>query len=291
MHKILSIDGGGIRGIIPIRILERLNVENPGFSSKFDLYAGTSTGGVIAAGLADGMTPSFLLDMYVDLSNDVFYDTVFDDIKDWGMLLGAQYSSDALNRLLSENMGDKRLGDLKKNVLISAFDLYDAEKEHWKPKFFHNYPDGDLSESIVDVVCRTAAAPMYFPIYQGYIDGGVVANNPSMCALAQALHEGIHLDQIAVLSLGTGLNPMSIRSENGDWGALHWIPEILHIIMDGSVGLADYQCGHLLGSHYLRANPKLFRSIPLDGIKDIEELLFVGDRYNIGPILDWFDEL
>ena len=218
MYKILSIDGGGIRGIVPARVLERLETHLPGIVQEFDLYAGSSTGAVLAAGFAYGFDPRFMRQMYQGFGKQVFADSIWDDLRDLKYILGADYSIDNLKALLERVIGETTLGDLEKKVLIATFDLKDESRDppRWKPKFFHNYPDsrGDSEERLVDVVIRSAAAPIYFPIYQGYIDGGVSAINPSMCALAQAFNEGF-LD-IRLLSLGTGNNPRWLDGQNGD---------------------------------------------------------------------------
>lgn len=76
-----------------------------------------------------------------------------------------------------------------------------------------------------------------------------------MCALAQALHPptgGQDLEDIVLLSLGTGHNPHYVPIQHGDWGVLHWATKIITLVMEGSAGLADYQCKQLLGRRYLR---------------------------------------
>ncbi|MBK5109626.1 MAG: patatin-like phospholipase family protein, partial [Anaerolineales bacterium] len=224
MYKILSIDGGGIRGLIPVRILERLETHHPGFMQEFDLFAGSSTGAVLAGGFAFGLEARFMRQMYQGFGEQVFADSIWDDIRDLKYILGADYKIENIKNLLEQVIGDTKLGQLPKKVLIATFDLKDEQRDppRWKPKFFHNYPDskGDSEERLVDVVIRSAAAPVYFPVYQGYVDGGVAAINPSTCALAQAFHEGF-LD-LRLLSLGTGTNPRWLDVEDGDWGIAQW---------------------------------------------------------------------
>jgi patatin-like phospholipase/acyl hydrolase len=292
MYKILSIDGGGIRGIIPARVLERLEIHLPGIVQNFDLYAGSSTGAVLAAGFAYGFDSRFMRQMYQGFGNEVFADSIWDDLRDLKYILGADYSIDNLKALLERVIGETTLGDLEKKVLIATFDLKDESRDppRWKPKFFHNYPDsrGDREEKLVDVVIRSAAAPIYFPIYQGYIDGGVSAINPSMCALAQAFNEGF-LD-IRLLSMGTGNNPRWLDEQNGDWGVYQWGLNLINIVMDGGSEVADYQCRQILKGQYFRLQPQMPKSIGLDEWQSTDELIEIADAIDLEPILSWIED-
>lgn len=297
MFTILSIDGGGIRGLIPARILERLERHFPRLTSGFDLFAGTSTGALLAAGLATGMRPRTLRQMYQTFGPQVFADSIWDDLRDLGNLIGADYSLDHLQAILEQVLGDVRLADLPRKILIATFDLMDERRypPTWKPKFFHNFPppeinrrssyDTDGEQRLVDVVLRSVAAPIYFPTFQGYIDGGVVAGNPAMSALAQALHAG--QTDIRLLSLGTGVNPKWLEVENADWGVLQWGLNLVDIILDGTSDVADYQCRQVLGEHYFRLQPYLPRRIDLDDYRSIDELLSLADSVNLDPLLEW----
>jgi uncharacterized protein len=147
--RILSLDGGGIRGLISSILLIRLNREKglEGWLERADLLAGTSTGALIALLLAKGLGLEEIRALYHDTSRDIFDDSWLDDVKDVGTLLGAQYHSDGLKRHLQRMLGKARLRDLKKRVLITAFDLDNEhprpEKRRWKPKLFHNFPGAD----------------------------------------------------------------------------------------------------------------------------------------------------
>jgi patatin-like phospholipase/acyl hydrolase len=215
-------------------------------------------------------------------------------------LIGSKYSIGPLKQLLIEEFSSVRLKDLGKKVLVSSFDLDNSADDgqslrNWKPKFFHNYEgdDSDGEELVVDVAIRTANAPTYFPIYQGYIDGGVVANNPSMCALAQAIHPqtgGRQLEDLVMLSLGTGLNPAFIPVENGDWGVLHWAAKLVDLVGEGSAGLADYQCKQVLGEMYKRIDPVLPYKIPTDGVEFVPDMQQIAESIELGEAISWMKE-
>jgi patatin-like phospholipase/acyl hydrolase len=131
----------------------------------------------------------------------------------------------------------------------------------------------------------------------GYIDGGVMANNPSMAALTQALDSRSEipdkptLDDIRLLSVGTGRPPNGINMKNRkylDWGFVQWGKYLLDIIMDGSMGTAHYQCEQLLGEeHYQRLNPVLVDAIGLDACDKTDEMEFIGLTYPLEGHIEW----
>ena len=193
-----------------------------------------------------------------------------------------------------------RLGDLKKNVMISSFRLDSGSitkigVRSWKPKFFQNFESdpSDCDQKVVDVALRTSAAPTYFPLYQGFADGGLVANNPSMCAVAQALDKGTgkqRLNKITVLSVGTGVMPKWIIGFNENWGFKQWAPHLITIMMDGVSGVADFQCKQILGSRYLRLNVLFERDISLDNIDEIPYLVQLAGLEEINETKKWFNK-
>lgn len=298
-YRILALDGGGIRGIISATILERLEEAHPGFINEIELFAGTSTGGILSLGLASGLSPEQVRLLYEKCGKEVFADTLIDDLRDLGQLIGADYSSEPLYRVLFDQFKTTRLGDLSKKVLISSFDLDftpddPTKKRSWKSKFFHNYDpeDSDYRQTAVDVAMRTSAAPTYFPIYQGYIDGGVVAANPSVCALAQALHRdtgGQKLDDLVLLSIGTGHNPRYLAEEDSDWGLVQWAPNLVSLMLEGGIGTADYQCRQILGDRYMRLDPYLPIPIALDRVDQIPLMKEIARQIDLAPTIAWID--
>ena len=296
-YFILSLDGGGIRGVFTARILERLHSERPGFLNQCDLVAGTSTGSIIAMGLSLGKTPRQLVDFYRDKSNAVFKDSLYDDIRDLGRLQGAEYSLKGLKKELKKEFGTSKLGDIAKNILIPTFDLDNQAAapagRTWKPKFFHNFQENkpDAEELAVDVVLRSCAAPVYFPSYQGFIDGGVVANNPAMAAIAQVLKsKQAELDEICVLSLGTGMNPEYIKGDRLDWGLAQWAPILIRLMSGAAMGVVDYQCRQLLGSRYQRLSTIYEKPVKIDSLDDIDRMIAIADGIDIEPVIEWIEQ-
>jgi len=299
--RIIALDGGGIRGVLTAVLLDRLAQHYPGLLDPPDavmLFAGTSTGGILALGLAAGLTPAQMRDLYVVNGKSIFDATWLRDIGDLGGIAGAKYDNANLKAVLGQTFAGATLGTLKHRVLISSFQLDDgAPNPSWKPKFFHNFPgpDSDAAELVVDVAMETSAAPTYFPSYKGFIDGGVIANNPSMAALAQALDgrnpvaERATIEDITLLSIGTGTSLQYIKDKELDWGDAQWIKPLISIMMDGSVGVADFECIQLLGSRYQRLAPVFpsGTSIGMDEVARIVDLLSFVQAVDINDTIAW----
>lgn len=283
-YRILSIDGGGTRGLLVSVLLEQLDELVPGWRASIDLLAGTSTGGIIALGLAKGLEPSELRSLYYDRS-PVIFSRPWTEFREPWPLFRARYANTRLRQELQEVLGDSMLKNLDRKVLIGSFDLDDEDDHVWKPKFFHNFsgPDTDGNARAVDVAMYTSAAPTYFPATEHYIDGGVVANNPSMAAISQTQDERAEIENrpaltdIALLSIGTGHLPRRIDGEDHDWGFAQWAGHLLNIMFDGIAGVPDYQCRQLLGDRYHRLDHELDRAIELDDWRARDELVRIAE--------------
>lgn len=298
MYKILSFDGGGIRGLVTLALLKRLQAEVPGLIDSADCIAGTSTGGIIALGLAAGKSVDEMIALYAEKGKDIFDDSWWDDIRDLGGISGADYDNKKLAKHLREIFGTKKLSELSHRVLIPTFDLDNEAadaKRSWTPKFFHNFPgkDSDGAELAVDVALATSAAPTYFPSYNGYIDGGVVANNPSMAAVTQTqdprnTDPAPALQDIHVLSIGTGINLTFQKGKDLDWGVAQWAKPLISLLLDASMGIADYQCQRLLKDTYQRIAPVFpaETNIKMDDWKRSADLLTFGST---APLVNTWD--
>jgi len=269
--RILSFDGGGIRGVLTAVLVNRLLGEYPTLlqdrPDTITMFAGTSTGGILALGMAAGLTPAQIRDLYVTNGKLIFDSSWTRDVVEIGGLSGAKYDNANLKQILRETFGALKLKDLKPRVLIASFSLDnqapDPSSRTWNPKFFHNFSgtDSDGESLLVEVAMSTSAAPTYFPSYGVYVDGGVIANNPSMAAVVQALDgrnqagERATLDGIKLLSVGTGASLEYIEGQDHDWGDAQWIKPILNLMMDGGVGVADFECEQLLGNRYCPSSP------------------------------------
>ncbi len=272
----LSIDGGGIRGIFPAAFLAGLEERYLGgepITRYFDLIAGTSTGGIIALGLGAGLPAARLRDLYIDRGGEVFPPTRSGRLG--ALLRGAtglvryRYDRAALSRLLEESFGGLRLGQSCARLCVPAMEGLHGEVFVYKTPHHSDY-HLDGAKGMVAVGEATSAAPTFFqPLRDGsgyvLVDGGVWANNPTMVALTEALScFDISRDQVRILGLGCG----AARRRVGNWkirlgGKLLWSDLIL-AAMDLQAQNANGQAGLLIGAD------RLVRIEPPTNAKPIE---------------------
>ena len=307
-YRILSIDGGGIRGLLAARVLQRLEKSAPGWIGQATLLAGTSTGAIIAMGLANGMAPNEIGDIYKTKGSKIFDDSFFDNVVDLGKLIGADYSNKGLKSVLNATFGELALKDLSKKVVIPTFDLdnegFDDKGKSvvrtWKPKIFHNFSgsDSDGKRLVKDIALYTTSAPTYFPSADGYIDGGVFANNPSVVAIAQALStrniaaELADIDDIVLLSIGTGVTPKHIKGPSLDWGKAQWAMPLINLLLEGVSSVADFQSAQILGDRYKRVQVTFDPGeiIETDSVDKIDRLEEIAKGLNLTEAEKWLKQ-
>lgn len=289
-YRILSFDGGGIRGVLSAKLLQRLNIFFPDLIEKVDLFAGTSTGSFIALGLAYGLSPDDLVNLYKKYGKYIFSPKYTE-------LFRPKYDNKHLKKTLSKIFPTElKLKDLKKAVLIPSFRITTPEKR-WKPVFFNNFTAFNMEEEyVIDVALSSSAAPIYFPSYNQHIDGGIIANNPSTAAISIAIDKygaNQDIDEVYLLSIGTGYNPIEIKQDTSNWGFLQWqinskpLFPLVNIMLDGAVEADVYFSSQLLRGRYFRLNPQLDKMIELDNYKEIDYLLSLADDLNLEHTIDW----
>jgi hypothetical protein len=301
--RILSLDGGGIRGYFSALLLARLERERPGFVSHFDLLAGTSTGSIIALGLAAERSAAVLAELYARNAPRIFETSFGERLRDANGLIGPRYSTRRLAAVLRNVFGDLRLGDLKRRVLVPVFRLDDANpdsaRRRWRPELLHNFPVPTGAPDLLAyrAALYSSAVPAIFAPSDGYVDGGVFAANPTLCAVtltqdASVTGEKPALSDLEALSVGSGLAPLHIGSEGGDWGLAQWARPLLGLMLDGGVEMVDYQCRQFLGSNYHRLNPWLEgEPIRLDDAEAFPRLAAAAEAADLAPTLAWLDEM
>jgi uncharacterized protein len=275
--KILSIDGGGIKGVFPAAFLSELekSVKSP-LHRYFDLMAGTSTGGIIVLGLGLGLPASRILDFYKQHGPKIFANP-----KGFIQhLFRPRYSPDSLREALEGVFGRTKLGDSKVRLMIPSFSADNGEIHIYKTRHHQRFLT-DFRELMTDIALATTAAPTYFPSHRGaggatYIDGGVWANNPVGNAVVEATTWlGQSPGNIDVLSIGCTQFPASFVGLDGrkDW-ALNFPEAALRGQSGGSLGIAYSILGH---EKVVRINPAApEKKFALDNIKAISELESYG---------------
>jgi len=286
--KILSIDGGGIRGIIPALILK--NIESRLKKKKhlaecFDVMAGTSTGGIIVLLLNvpnhEGK-PKFhaseVVELYRNFGPTVFYKSLWHSLITLNGWFGNKYSAKNLERNMEKYFGDTRLRQTICNILIPAYDISEDETVFFKT----NKAQLDLGRDFYfkDIARATSAAPTYFPPAKirnlsqqktyYLVDGGVAVNNPTLSACAHAIQLFGKENDFLIVSIGTGTNygaEPSKLSFGGDrvssGGKIQWAKEIVPMMMYASNDVVNYQVTQMFSGKdvgnkkYIRFQPML----------------------------------
>jgi hypothetical protein len=330
--KILSLDGGGIRGVVTARILQEVERQIQKHQGKslheyFDLIAGTSTGSILTAGIAAQKQSVELIQLYREQGRQIFPIHRKERYKKMPRfiqpLLEAfsppKYAHQGLIDALTGVLGYKRIQDIEKPIiLILAYDTL-----YRNTTFFTNcHPDVGArwyDECYLWQICTaSAAAPTFFPPYKlepvnkekfghwvfPHIDGGVSANNPALAALslvmglsqssiAQTIKQqynldGVTLDDIAILSIGTGQTGEPYLYEQvKDWRSIHWAQHLIDIFMEPTSEISSTICRQIMGGYnsqrYLRLQFDLnekFQAKQEETYKDTRNLLKRNERVN-----------
>jgi patatin-like phospholipase/acyl hydrolase len=291
--KVLAIDGGGIRGIIPAIILGAFEkaLAKP-LHKVFDLIAGTSTGGIIALGLGtkckgDGpYTSGDLLELYVQNGPAIFRRQLLTVIR---QVFRPKYSPAALESILTKYFGDTVFSSALTNLLISSYNLQSQLPFFFKSERAKSDPDYDWK--VRDIARATSAAPTFFPPFhlqsgaQDYalVDGGVFANNPAMAAYAEARHVYPEAQQYLVVRVGTGDRQDHISfAAARNWGLLPWAKQIVPVFMDSVSEAVDYELNQLPSCAYHMFQPSLEgASNEMDDVsaENLSNLQSLANRY------------
>lgn len=280
ISRILSIDGGGIRGIVPAVVLAHLEEtlqqlsNNPGarLADFFDLFAGTSTGSMIVVGL---LTPNKdnrpiysakeIIDLYFDNAEVIFQGSLLQDIKSVAGLLNVKYNPEGIESVFRQHFPDTELKQLLKPTLIPVYDLtrgknYFFRQQKAQVSVRHNY-------YIRDVLRSATSAITYFPPTQistvdntrqrCFIDGGIFANNPALSAYAEFRYHNpeLHAKDTMMFSLGTGKQGTHLDCESTqNWGALEWREPAGNLFANAVADANHYQLKAVYDSkpNYLR---------------------------------------
>jgi patatin-like phospholipase/acyl hydrolase len=293
LFRVLSIDGGGIRGVLPGQVLlalEKKLQEHSGDNTKrisdfFDLVAGTSTGGILAClylfpDLQNPGRPLYsaaeAVDLYLEHGNQIFKD-VLKRHHTYSPLNQEKYPAARIESVFNDYFADVRLSQLLKPSLIPSYNIYKRSTHFFTQHDAVHDPSRDYY--VREVARATSAAPTYFEPARvvamdgsshPLVDGGVFANNPAMCAYAEACQiigskkvEDCSVENIVMLSIGTASVKRSYDYHPATgWGSGGWVPPVLDILMSGAGETVDYQIRKVFETvnkpeNYLRINPAL----------------------------------
>jgi predicted patatin/cPLA2 family phospholipase len=253
--RVLAIDGGGIRGLIPALVLAEIESRTSRrIADLVDLVAGTSTGAILACALTrpDPLPAADVAGIYVDEGPKIFDRSLLKIVTSVGGYVDEKYDDSGLVAALEKYLGATKLAEATVPVLLTAYDL--------QARAAMLLRSGDAGElSMVDAAHASSAAPTYFePVRVGamtLVDGGVFAVNPAMAAFAETAG-GEPLDVLASLGTGEHTRPLPFDEVKG-WGKLEWAQPIIDVVFDGSADAVDEQLSHLVDGRYIRLQTRL----------------------------------
>lgn len=257
--NLLSLDGGGVRGVLQAKLLQRLENRHA-FLDKIDRFAGSSIGTINAAWLALGRPLDTLIDLYRKAAPIIFAKS--------GSSIGF-FAKTALRSQLRAHLGDVRLRDLQRPLLAGAVGAKGAH--FWNP-----FSSPDRDEFLVDIILAATAAVPFLPPHKGFVDGGALAPDPAAVALAWVEPEG--LDGVHMLSVGTGEAP------HVPGGVLR---AVLSAVSAGQRAVTETACMTRLGNRYHRVQPQLPRAIDLNDSDAIDELVRTATLWDEALTVRW----
>jgi patatin-like phospholipase/acyl hydrolase len=272
--RILAIDGGGIRGLIPAVVLADLERRTGRRTAEmFDLIAGTSTGGILACGLTrpgDDGGPAFsapdLIGLYESEGPEIFHRSLVKRIESVDGNVDERYDDRGLNAALRRYLDGTRLSQAVTDLFITAYEIERRQAFFFRSSRARTDPTYDFT--FVDAARATSAAPTYFEPVKisdvadassyALIDGGVFALNPAMCAYAELAATGRRDEIDLVVSLGTGSHTRRLPfADVRGWGQLEWARPLYDMVFDGVGDTVDFQARTLADGRYRRFQANL----------------------------------
>lgn len=281
---ILSFVGGGIRGLMPVSVLNKLYAKYPQIIDNTDLIAGCSTGSIITSELLAGKTPQDLINLFTSQNGEIgFYQKMNTDPK------APAYSIDEVYASQLALHGDAKVQDiLMKKVLFVTFNVGGLEVKNsvqtaipWQPVMYTNMIPGLGDVAIAKAATSSGAMPGQLGSLDGNVDGCFFNHDPTVAAIALAVKAGHALEDITAITFGTGYMPDWVASDTHGWGADQW--------MNGDANPFNNSPPFLMNQ--LKSSPVLDMSLNGTSTELMPMLakMLLGDRYtNINPTLPFF---
>lgn len=292
--RIIAFDGGGIRGAFSTRILKRIVEEYPNLLDETHMFAGTSTGSIIALGLAYERPIEEIDDLYS--YKEIKH--VFSPKRP--NLFIPKYNnlhlSQTLAKVFPKNLS---LASLPKFAFVPAFNVKGYTYKGFEGVFFSNLINNPtISEKVIDVALYSSAAPTYFPSVNNFIDGGVFMNSPTAAPVIyvrSVFPNTYSLNDFRLLSIGTGFYPERILRPTKKWGVFQWAfnpmtqtkTPLLSILLNSNTPTENRYSYELLKSNYYRLNPTLDKPVPLDDYKQIPYLKQLADEMDLSDVFKY----
>ncbi len=288
--KILAIDGGGVRGAFAAQILKRIKEKlGKDISKEFDIIAGTSTGAIVAAGMAIDYPPQKMLNLYRVGGKKIFRQSYsgFLNLNNWKALFRSKYEIASLKEALQEMYGDILLSQAKTDLIILASDIISGNPFIFKSKHEQYFAlNNDIK--LVDAVLASCSVPIFFDpaLIKGYllVDGCLWANNPSLVALMEAMGKNFNQDKenIKIFSLGTGINKNCYDAAEypKHWGASQWGVRLIGSMMNLQSTSINNAVRLILNNdeQLLRIDFDMNPSIALDDPDVVDSLIAIADE-------------
>lgn len=285
--KILSLSGGGTSGYMSASFLSLIEKETgKKITDEVKIIAGTSTGSLIGAALTAGMTPDEIKNLYVDLHKDIFG-------KGRGFirnLFKPKFNIEDLIGVVQKHLGDKKIGDLENDFMCCALHL---GRPHLKPKFWKTWDEKDKETKILDAVIASSCFPGGFSPHKVgekyYYDGGLVANDPTLCVMADAVNYfKVDPKDLQVLSLQTDFHGGYDKPEKFK-GLISIMTGIPSMCIDGSERIVDYIANRIYGKKVVTTiTPKVYFPVDSNDWVEMDKVVETTWNENKEEILRFF---
>lgn len=292
----MSIDGGGVKGLITAEVIKILEKHRPGFINKFECFTGSSSGAIMSALYAAEHSPDKAFDIFKNNMDFIFSIHWKKRLKTMNGILSPLYEKENLQKVCSNITQDLTLNELQKDLLIWSYDLVNQQpylymncsnlnKNYTKMKY--SFPTQYIGY-LDNAVYSSCLAPTYFTSDSGLTDGGIFANNPATISFTTLFKQDKNLlDNSCMLSIGYNDSPDKLKV---DGGTITWL-QAARTLMHTNMTQGKYNLENILGNKFFRI--EINTKVGMDSIKEKDKLIADAHKYmdeNLEIILVWVDK-